>query len=801
MSAPNEPGVEKLEVRTELARTMGLLHVIMIGVGAMIGAGIFVLTGIAAGEAGPAIILVFLLNGVVTTLTALSYAELGSCFPEAGGGYLWVKHALPQPNGFLSGWMSWFAHAVACSLYAIAFGAFAAKILSLAPMMHSLAGNPAATKSIAVLITLVFAYINCRGAEETGKAETVVTAAKIVIISVFCFTGLWSIFFHAPHWRENFSTIKAFAPNGSGGIILAMGLTFIAFEGYEIIAQCGEEVKSPRKNIPRAIFISIAVVVPIYMLVAFIAIAGVSIPPDYVGGATSNWAYLGELKELALIHAADAFMPLGGFIFLLGGIFSTMSALNATIYSSSRVSFAMGRDRNLPEIFAKIHHARRTPHVAIIMSAILIIVMAVALPIEEIASATDAMFLLLFILVNIAIINLRKHRPDLKRGFKVPWVPFIPLTAVALNLALAGFLFWHYRLGVSVTAGYILAGIFVYYLYAKPKAAITNDKATLYEETHLFADASYHILTPIANPRSIPGLMKLTGIIAESKKAETIIANVVQVPRQLPASASLKLVEEPKQMIRKARKSLLSIKPNPPDNEADGTGGMDSPGRLPVTSLVKISHNVAHAIVDMVKERKIDLLVLGWRGGTKRRKYFFGSILDDTMYNAECDVVMMARPISSFIDKAERILVPVLFNYRQAQLSLEIASALAAYGQLPIMTLHVSQRPEVDSGQVSEEFLKEAESLSEMFDFKSIKHKIVHAKNVYGMLTSEIADTDIVVIEGIHEGIFSRNLFGDVPDRLAQELNSPVILTKKYPGHVITWIQKFFGLRMPELHT
>ena len=113
------PGTE--EVR--LSRKMSGFSVTMIGVGAMIGAGIFVLTGIAAGVAGPGLLLAFGLNGIVTLFTAMAYAELGSCFHDAGGGYLWVKSSLPHPNGFLSGWMSWFAHAVACSLYALGFGA------------------------------------------------------------------------------------------------------------------------------------------------------------------------------------------------------------------------------------------------------------------------------------------------------------------------------------------------------------------------------------------------------------------------------------------------------------------------------------------------------------------------------------------------------------------------------------------------------------------------------------------------------------------------------------------------------
>lgn len=133
---------------------------------------------------------------------------------------------------------------------------------------------------------------------------------------------------------------------------MAMGLTFIAFEGYEIIAQCGEEVKNPKRNIPRSIFLSLVIVVPIYILVAFVALGAV-VPPE----GQPSWMYLGQKGELAMIEAAEHFMlgKVGRIVFLIGGLFSTMSALNATIYSSSRVSFAMGRDHNLPGVFGLIH--------------------------------------------------------------------------------------------------------------------------------------------------------------------------------------------------------------------------------------------------------------------------------------------------------------------------------------------------------------------------------------------------------------------------------------------------------------
>ncbi|MGB3862106.1 MAG: APC family permease, partial [Candidatus Aminicenantaceae bacterium] len=257
-----------------LSRDLSLFSVTMIGVGAMIGAGIFVLTGIAAGVAGPAIIVAFLLNGIVAIFTASAYAELGGSIPEAGGGYLWVKSSLPQPSGFLSGWMSWMAHSVACALYAVGFGAYFGEVfhefgahLSIPPEILK--------KILAVVIVILFTYINFKGAKETGKAGNIATMLKISILFLFILLGS-KIIYSEPIRISHFTP---FFGKGFFGILTAMGLTYIAFEGYEIIAQSGEEVKDPEKNIPKAIFISLLIVVPIYILVAFVAL-GVVNPGD-----------------------------------------------------------------------------------------------------------------------------------------------------------------------------------------------------------------------------------------------------------------------------------------------------------------------------------------------------------------------------------------------------------------------------------------------------------------------------------------------------------------------------------------
>jgi hypothetical protein len=245
-----------------LSRDLNLFTITMIGVGGMIGAGIFVLTGTAAGVAGPALILAFLLNGIVTTITGMAYAELGSAFPRAGGGYVWVKEGLGGAQGFLAGWMDWFAHALAGSLYALGFGRFAAEMWIMAGLPTFGLTVQQMTLGLMTLIVLVFTTVNYRGASETGRVGNIVTLAKIAILGLFVLFGVVAMA-RTEAWHARFTT--GFLPNGLGGVFVAMGLTFIAFEGYEIIAQSGEEVVNPRRNIPRAVFAAIAIAVAIYL--------------------------------------------------------------------------------------------------------------------------------------------------------------------------------------------------------------------------------------------------------------------------------------------------------------------------------------------------------------------------------------------------------------------------------------------------------------------------------------------------------------------------------------------------------
>ncbi len=445
-----------------LVRTLSLLDVTAMGVGAMIGAGIFVLTGIAAGIAGPALILAFFINGTIAMLTALSYAELGSVMPQAGGGYLWVREGMSGPVGFTAGWVSWFGSVIAGSLYAIGFGAYFALILEIMGVSFFGLGLELEIKVLAIIIISIIVFINFLGASETGKAAVIVTIGKVIILVIFIAAGIYTMYTKPDYGFSNFSP---FIPNGIGGIFVACGLTFIAFEGYEIIAQAGEEVKQPQKNVPRATILAVLIVIPIYCLVAFVSIGGLTVESG------TTWEFLGKFGELGLVEAAKQFMPAGMILLTFGGLLSTMSALNATTYSSTRVSFAMARDNFLPRKLATIHHSHYTPYMALLTSGIIMVGIAVLIPLEDVASASAIMFFLLFMLVNVAAILIRKKIGDqLDYGFRMPSIrntPFIPIIAIVANIGLSMYLFQFSPLAWYITIFWVIIGLGIYFAYSQ----------------------------------------------------------------------------------------------------------------------------------------------------------------------------------------------------------------------------------------------------------------------------------------------------------------------------------------------
>jgi len=438
--------------------SLGLLDATMVGIGAMIGAGIFVLTGLAAEIAGPAALLVFALNGGVTTFTALSYAELASAIPKNGGGYAYIRETFSDPVAFVMGWTRWFTYMAAGALYALGFSSNFVEFVHL--YWEGLPAGPAWQVVYALLAVGSFVALNALSTEASGGAETFVTLIKIAILAVFVLFGIGAVSSATFFGVEPGSAIALtdFFSEGARKVLPAMGLTFIAFQGYDLIATVTEEVENPRRNIPRAIFVSLGVTVLIYLLVV-----GVSL-------GTLGASRLGEAGEKAVVEAAVSFMPdvglfgvsAGAALIAFGAVFSTISALNAVVIGSSRVAFAMGREGQLPGRLGSIHHKYGTPFPALMASAAVMLLATVVAPISLVGNLASLFSLLGFVVVNLAVIKLRRTQPNLSRPFEIPFYPVPPVLGIVLNLLLGLFispLTWAVAIGWLAVGGVVYAGL------------------------------------------------------------------------------------------------------------------------------------------------------------------------------------------------------------------------------------------------------------------------------------------------------------------------------------------------------
>ena len=445
---------------------LGLLDATMIGMGAMIGAGIFVLTGLAAEIVGPAAILVFALNGIVTAFTGLSYAELASAIPKSGGGYAFVREVFDDLPSFLMCWMLWFAYMIAGALYALGFAPNFLELLhvyQIVPSPEEVGAVIIPVLEAAVPAGMVLAFVavfglvalNAVSTAASGSVETIFTITKVSILVIFVGFGAASPMFSSAEFQPLF--------RGDGtvfSLLPAMGLTFIAFEGYDLITTVTEEVKNPRVNIPKAIFVSLAATVVVYLAVVGVAIG------------TLGAAGLAEAGEAGIAQAATSFMPTdlpvirnGGAIIVFGAVFSTLTALNAVVIASSRVAFSMGRERQLLPSFGNLHYRFGTPFVAIVASAV-VMLGSVVLPTKSAGNMSSLFFLLSFIVVNASVIKLRRERPNMNRPYELPYYPIPPILGIVLNLVLTVVLVVYLvrtdPLALLLSAGWIVLGGLAY---------------------------------------------------------------------------------------------------------------------------------------------------------------------------------------------------------------------------------------------------------------------------------------------------------------------------------------------------
>ncbi|MFX0114132.1 MAG: APC family permease [Candidatus Hodarchaeota archaeon] len=391
--------VHSLTSEITLSRELEFKDGLAIGIGGMIGGGIFSVLGIAAGMAGPAVVLSFLFGGIIAGLTGHSYARLAVRHPKAGASFVYAYEAFR--SRYLSGVVGWLllsGYVVMCSLYAYSFGAYGAAIIVLAfPKLE----DYRLVFRILLSILLIFGFLNLnlRGARESASLQKKIVLTKVLVLVFFIIVGLLALI-NIGDKNLNDPSEGGFFPNGTVVIVLAAVLTFGAYEGFELISNAAEEMNEPEKNLPRSIYGSIFCVWAIYVLVAFVAVA--------------NLLYTAfedeKVAEYALAAAAEPMLGKFGFVLIaFGAAFSTASAFNASLYGSSRMAYSMGSKEYgmLPSKFAELHSETRIPGFSLRIVAFSVFLLVLSVDLETLASLGSIAFLSDFLVVNLSAVRLR----------------------------------------------------------------------------------------------------------------------------------------------------------------------------------------------------------------------------------------------------------------------------------------------------------------------------------------------------------------------------------------------------------
>jgi APA family basic amino acid/polyamine antiporter len=434
----------------QLRRVVGLLDLSALGLGAIIGTGIFVIIGEAIVDSGPSILLSFVLAGVTCAFSALSYAELASSIPVSGSAYTYAYATLGELVAWIIGWDLILEYGVSVAAISVGWGQYFNELLDSAfgwTLPDALAGPPGEGGTVnlpAVFVVLAVAGLLVSGVRKTARTNTIMVIVKSAILLLFialAFTAFSS------------DNVTPFFHGGFNGVVSAASLIFFAYIGFDAISTSGEETKNPQRDLPIAIIGSLAIATVLYCLVA-IAATG-ALPYDKLAGSAA---------PLATVLEDGAGMPWGATVISVGALIAITSVVLTVLYGQTRIMFAMSRDGLVPRRFSRVSARTGTPIGLTIGFALFIAAIAAVVPLKEIALLVNIGTLFAFVLVNIGVIVLRRTRPDMERGFRVPLVPAVPivgcLLCVYLMTTLPG-LTW-LRFGI-----WMAAGLAIYLFYGR----------------------------------------------------------------------------------------------------------------------------------------------------------------------------------------------------------------------------------------------------------------------------------------------------------------------------------------------
>ncbi|MER5827666.1 amino acid permease, partial [Streptomyces mirabilis] len=432
-----------------LRRTMGVGQLTLLSVGATLGTGIFVVLGQAVPEAGPAIVVSFVLAGVTALFSALSYAELAGMIPGSGSSYSYAYATLGELVAWVCGWCLILEYGVSVAAVAVGWGQYVNELLDLTvgvTLPDTLSAPPGAGGVLnipAAAIVVLAMVVLLRGAKESAVANTVMVGVKIAALVMFCAVAFTA--FRAGNFTPLF-------PLGTAGMSAGAASLFFSYIGFDAASTAGEEAKNPQRDLPRAIILSLVLVTALYVLVAVAALG--AMPWKRFEGTEAT------LSEVLVQSVGGG--SLWPILLSVGAVVATTSVVLTVQYGQIRILFAMSRDGLVPPLFSKVHPTTGVPRVNTVIVSTFIAVLAALVPLGALADATSIGTLFAFMLVNLAVVLLRRRSPEAPRSFRVPFSPVTPILGVGFCVYML------FSLGPDTWAAFgawMAVGLVIYWLY------------------------------------------------------------------------------------------------------------------------------------------------------------------------------------------------------------------------------------------------------------------------------------------------------------------------------------------------
>ncbi|MGW2017225.1 amino acid permease [Streptomyces sp. NPDC001927] len=449
----------------QLRRTLSMWQLTMISIGATLGTGIFVVLGDTVPKAGPAVTIAFVIAGLTALFSALSYAELAGSIPVAGSSYSYAYATMGELVAWVCGWCLVLEYGVSVAAVAVGWGEYLNELLdgtigvTIPDVLSSAPGEGGIINLPGLIVVLLAMVFLLGGARESAVVNTVMVFVKIAALVLFCAIGFMG--FKSGNYAD-------FMPLGMAGVSAAGASLFFSYIGFDAASTAGEEAKDPKRDLPRAIMLSLLIVTVLYVLVAAVAV-----------GAW-NWKdFEGSEATLAAIMNDVSGQAFWGTLLAAGAVISIASVVLTVLYGQTRVLFAMSRDGLVPKVFGKVSGKTGTPRVNTIIVSLFCGALASVIPLGKLVDATSIGTLFAFALVNIAVIVLRRTRPTMDRTFRVPlgWTfPILGFGFCVYNMFSLDSVTW------VVFGCWMAAGLVFYFLYGMRRSRLATEAGAVHAE-------------------------------------------------------------------------------------------------------------------------------------------------------------------------------------------------------------------------------------------------------------------------------------------------------------------------------